>query len=190
VVTACQVSEYLAPTVQPDVGVQEECDVDGQWATNSACTDCRGTSLVHLQETQTRNTYLPSFFLSFLQSCQQQSMWLCAGFSRKTILSIAFRIGNWHACVAEGSQVGCSRCIRFCQSHRPFLHGPSHHPSFILNMDQTPVYYSVHEKHTLAKKGDWTVSVRRTQRITVAVTISALSSKASSCFLLMLFLID
>ena len=43
-----EVSEYLAQTVQPDVGVQEECDVNGQWATISACTDCRGTSPVHL----------------------------------------------------------------------------------------------------------------------------------------------
>ena len=65
----------------------------------------------------------------------------------------------------------------FVKVIQPFLHGPSHHPSFILNKDQTPVYYSMHKKHTLAKKGDQTVNVRTSQKetecITFAVTISA-----------------
>jgi len=60
---------------------------------------------------------------------------------------------------------------------RPFLNGPSRDPRFILNMDQTPVFYSMHEKHTLNVKGARTVNLRSckndSERITVAVTISA-----------------
>lgn len=65
----------------------------------------------------------------------------------------------------------------FVKIIRPFLHGPSRDPRFILNMDQTPVFYSMHEKHTLNVKGARTVNLRSckndSERITVAVTISA-----------------
>lgn len=65
----------------------------------------------------------------------------------------------------------------FVKTIRPFLYGPSRHPSFILNMDQTPVFYSMHEKSTLQKKGSRSVNLRtskdESKRITVAVTISA-----------------
>jgi hypothetical protein len=48
---------------------------------------------------------------------------------------------------------------------------------FIMNMDQTPVYFSMGPKKTLAKKGEKTVHVRTstsdTKRATVAVTICA-----------------
>ena len=44
-------------------------------------------------------------------------------------------------------------------------------------MDQTPVFYSMHDEYTLEKKGVRTVNVRtaknESSRITVAVTISA-----------------
>lgn len=65
----------------------------------------------------------------------------------------------------------------FVKTIRPFLYGPSRHPSFILNMDQTPVFYSMHKKSTLATKGSRSVNLRtsknESERITVAVTISA-----------------
>jgi hypothetical protein len=77
----------------------------------------------------------------------------------------------------KAPELAAADVSNFVKVIRPFLHGPSHHPSFILNMDQTPVYYSMHEKHTLAKKGDWTVNVHTSQKemehITVAVMISA-----------------
>ena len=48
---------------------------------------------------------------------------------------------------------------------------------FIMNMDQTPVYFSMAPKKTLAKKGEKTVHIRTstsdTKRATVAVTICA-----------------
>ena len=65
----------------------------------------------------------------------------------------------------------------FVKTICPFLYGPSRHPSFILNMDQTLVYYSMQEKKSLHKKGARTVNVRtsknESERITVAMTISA-----------------
>ena len=65
----------------------------------------------------------------------------------------------------------------FVKTIRPFLYGPSRDRRWILNMDQTPVFYSMHEKFTLNKKGEQTVNVRssknESERITVAVTTSA-----------------
>ena len=88
---------------------------------------------------------------------------------------LVYRIGTHVS--QKAPDVAASDTADFVKTIRPFLHGPSRHPSFILNMDQTPVYYSMHEKRTIAKKGDRTVNVRtsqkETERITVAVTISA-----------------
>ena len=70
-----------------------------------------------------------------------------------------------------------SDALDFVEIVRPFLYGPSRHPKYILNMDQTPVYYSMHEKKTLETKGVRTVNLRTckndSERITVGVTISA-----------------
>ena len=48
---------------------------------------------------------------------------------------------------------------------------------FVMNMDQTPVYFSMHSKRTLEKKGVRTVNVltstNDTRRVTVAATITA-----------------
>jgi hypothetical protein len=88
---------------------------------------------------------------------------------------LVYRVGTHVS--QKSPELAAADAADFVKTIRPFLHGPSRHPSFILNMDQTPVYYSMHEKNTLAKKGDRTVNVRTsqkdTERITVAVTISA-----------------
>ena len=52
-----------------------------------------------------------------------------------------------------------------------------HDKWFILNMDQTPLFFSMHSKKTLKKIGVLTVSVltstNNTRRVTVTVTITA-----------------
>jgi hypothetical protein len=59
---------------------------------------------------------------------------------------------------------------------RPFLIGNHRDPRFILNMDQTPVYFSMNAKRTLELVGKKTINIRTstndTKRATVAVTIA------------------
>ena len=92
-----------------------------------------------------------------------------------TNANLVYRIGTH---VSQKSPLlAVSDAIDFVEIVRPFLYGPSRHPKYILNMDQTPVYYSMHEKKTLEKKGAKTVNLRTSkndsERITVGVTISA-----------------
>jgi len=58
----------------------------------------------------------------------------------------------------------------------PFLIGNHHDPRFILNMNQTPVYFSMNAKRTLELIGKKTIHIRTstndTKRATVAVTIA------------------
>ena len=65
----------------------------------------------------------------------------------------------------------------FAQSVSPRVNGPNRDKRFILNMDQTPVFFSMTSNTTLEKKGARTVNVRSssgsTMRITVAVTVTA-----------------
>ncbi|MFM7225765.1 MAG: hypothetical protein ACKO1Y_10145 [Actinomycetota bacterium] len=60
---------------------------------------------------------------------------------------------------------------------RPFLEGPHRDRRFILNMDQTPVFFSMTSKRTLEVIGVKTVHIRvspnDTKRATVAVTIAS-----------------
>ncbi len=60
---------------------------------------------------------------------------------------------------------------------RPFLVGPHRDRRFIINMDQTPVYFAMNAKRTLELVGTKTIHVRTsthdTKRATVAVTITA-----------------
>ncbi len=59
----------------------------------------------------------------------------------------------------------------------PFLVGPHHERCFILNMDQTPVYFAMNAKRTLELVGTRTIHIRTSphdnKRATVAVTITA-----------------
>jgi hypothetical protein len=62
-----------------------------------------------------------------------------------------------------------------CLIH-PFLIGNHRDPCFILNMDQTPVYFSMNAKRTLELIGKKTIHIRTstndTKWVTVAVTIA------------------
>ncbi len=59
---------------------------------------------------------------------------------------------------------------------RPFVIGSHCDPRFVLNMDQTPVYFSMNSKHTYELIGKKTIHIRTltndTKRATVAVTIA------------------
>ncbi len=65
----------------------------------------------------------------------------------------------------------------FMERVRPIVRGPHRDPSFIWNMDQTPVYFSYHRSKTLSKRGIKTVHVRKstsdTRRATCALTCTA-----------------
>ncbi len=65
----------------------------------------------------------------------------------------------------------------FMEAMRPKVVGPHRDPNFIINMDQTPVYFSMTPATTLEIVGRKTVHVRKsttdTKRATVAVAITA-----------------
>jgi hypothetical protein len=65
----------------------------------------------------------------------------------------------------------------FVLSLVPTMRAPNRQLSYILNMDQTPVYFSMTPKTTLETRGVRTVNVRSssgsTMRVTVAVTVTA-----------------
>ena len=50
-----------------------------------------------------------------------------------------------------------------------------------MNTDQTPIYFSMHSKWMLEKKGVWTVNVltstNDTRRVTIAATITTLGDQ-------------
>ena len=58
----------------------------------------------------------------------------------------------------------------------PFVIGSHRDPRFVLNMNQTPVYFSMNSKHTYELIGKKTIHIRTstndTKRATVAVTIA------------------
>ena len=60
---------------------------------------------------------------------------------------------------------------------RPFLYGPTCDPRFLLYMDKTPVFFSMHETKSLEKRGSRTVNIRTSKndlaQITVAITVTA-----------------
>ena len=63
------------------------------------------------------------------------------------------------------------------QQMRPMLVGANRDPRFILNMDQTPIFFSMLPRTTLDNSGARTINVRTstgsTIRVTVAVTVTA-----------------
>lgn len=60
---------------------------------------------------------------------------------------------------------------------RPILQGPNRDERYIINMDQTPIFFSMLPSTTLERSGSRTVNVRTsndsTMRVTVAVTVTA-----------------
>lgn len=105
--------------------------------------------------------------------------------------SIALRL-NFYRCefrfgIRAGTHVAQTNpeeCIQlasdFMQSIRPRLIAQPEQ-RLILNMDQTPVFFSMHPRTTLNRIGDRTVNIRAssssTLRITVAFTITAAGTK-------------
>ena len=88
---------------------------------------------------------------------------------------LVYRLGTHES--QRAPHVAIQDSLDFIKVVRPLFHGPSRDPRFILNMDQTPVYYSMHSDRTLEVRGAKTVNTRtaknESHRITVAVTISA-----------------
>ena len=72
----------------------------------------------------------------------------------------------------------------FLKYIRPQLTDGSHHPDFILNMDQTPVYHSMDSSRTIERVGTCTVnlcmSMNNSTCMTVAVTITTSGRKVKS----------
>ena len=65
----------------------------------------------------------------------------------------------------------------FMEYVRPLVNGPHRHPDFIINMDQTPVWFTYDRPKTLDLIGTKTVNVRKstndTKRATLALTVTA-----------------
>ena len=65
----------------------------------------------------------------------------------------------------------------FVSVMHPFLYRPTCDPRFVLNMDQTPVFFSMHKTKSLEKRGLRTVNICTSKndsaRITVAITMTA-----------------
>ena len=64
---------------------------------------------------------------------------------------------------------------------RPLVSAPGTQQKFILNMDQTPIFLSMHSNRTLDLQGTRTVHGRKmsnlTDRVTVCLTVSAAGNK-------------
>ena len=89
--------------------------------------------------------------------------------------SLVYRMGT-HVSQRDPDEVR-GEASDYMNSVRPLVVGPLRDRRFILNMDQTPVYFSMNPKKTLDVIGVKTVHIRSstndTKRATVAVTIAA-----------------
>lgn len=69
----------------------------------------------------------------------------------------------------------------FMEYIRPLVNGPHRHPDYVINMDQTPVYFTYDRPRTLELIGTRSVNVRKstndTKRATLAVTVTASGTK-------------
>ena len=89
--------------------------------------------------------------------------------------SFVYRMGT-HVAQRDPEEVR-GEAADYMNSVRPLMEGPHRDRRFVLNMDQTPVYFSMCPKKTLEVVGTKTVHIRSstsdTKRATVAVTIAA-----------------
>ena len=89
--------------------------------------------------------------------------------------SLVYRMGT-HESQHRPEEVA-KEAADFMSLMRPILKGPHRDWHYILNMDQTPVYFSMSKKRTLEIAGAKIVYIRTstndTKRATVAVTIAA-----------------
>ena len=103
---------------------------------------------------------------SFTARCSDVKRFLCAH-------SFVYRIGT-HKSQRKPEEVQ-EDAMDYMHLIRPFLIGNHRDARFILNMDQTPVYFSMNSKRMLELIGKKTIHIRTstndTKRATVAVTI-------------------
>jgi hypothetical protein len=68
---------------------------------------------------------------------------------------------------------------------REKLEQPQYSQDYILNMDQSAVYFSVHAKRTLSPQGQWTIFIRKakddSKRATAAFTITVSGLQLQPC---------
>jgi hypothetical protein len=104
---------------------------------------------------------------SFTAQCSTANCFMC-------IHSFVYRMGT-HESQHKPEEVQ-EEATDYMRLIRPFLIGNHRDPRFILNMDQTPVYFLMNAKRTLELIGKKTIHIRTstydTKRATVAVTIT------------------
>jgi hypothetical protein len=78
-------------------------------------------------------------------------------------------------------QVTIDRATEWLQVIRPIVNGPTMNQQYILNMDQTPLPFSLGKRRTLSLQGERTVTVRQSgnekMRCTVSLTVAADGSR-------------
>ena len=88
---------------------------------------------------------------------------------------LSVRVGTKNS--QENPQVTLDKSLEFIQHVRPIVSGPRLQGSMVLNMDQTPVWFSHGPKRTLNLQGERSIplvsSDTSSARVTVAVTVSS-----------------
>ena len=117
-----------------------------------------------------RASYLAPDFRekSFTARCSAVRRWICAH-------SMTYRMGT-HTSQRPPAEVA-GEAADYIAYMRRIVAGSNRHRHFILNMDQTPVFFAMSAKRTLELIGKKTIHIRTTaddtKRATVAVTIAA-----------------
>jgi hypothetical protein len=70
--------------------------------------------------------------------------------------------------------------INFMAANCPLLSGPHHNKRYILNMDQTPLWFSSHRMKTLAKKDQKTIHIQKFSSDTKRAICALLTITAAS----------
>jgi hypothetical protein len=77
-----------------------------------------------------------------------------------------------------------AEALAYLDMIRPRLLEPNVDLDYVMNMDQTPVFYAMNDKYTIHRKNEKTINLRTsaadTKRVTVAVTITASGKRLRS----------
>ena len=76
-----------------------------------------------------------------------------------------------HECQRPPEQLR-REALDFIEYARPKIVGPNRHPAFVMNMDQTPIFFDMSSGRTLNTSGERTVNGRTTSSSTLRVTVS------------------
>ncbi len=76
-----------------------------------------------------------------------------------------------HECQRPPEQL-TREALDFIEYARPEIVGPNRHAAFVLNMDQTPIFFDMSSGRTLNMSGEQTVNGRTTSSSTLWVTVS------------------